>query len=113
MRFNARAGFFIAICEEDSLLPVIPALAAMAPQRPHFAASRDQFQVTTHHEAERYVDPETWRKSVPVKKCSWWPEWQTWLEQNSNGQSPPPVMGAPEQGIKPLMDAPGSYVLMD
>jgi polyhydroxyalkanoate synthase len=58
-----------------------------------------------------YVGPETWREEVAEREGSWWPEWHTWLCEHSAGESGPPTMGVPDQGYKPLADAPGRYVL--
>ncbi len=74
---------------------------------------RRTYQISTRIEGEKYVDPDTWRKRTPVKKGSWWLAWRQWLVKNSSREISPPAMGAPEKGIVPLMDAPGSYVLMD
>jgi polyhydroxyalkanoate synthase subunit PhaC len=75
---------------------------------------RRTYQISTRTEREKYVDPDTWRKNTPVKKGSWWIPWQEWLMENSSGQMPSPrTMGDPENGIVPIMDAPGSYVLVE
>jgi polyhydroxyalkanoate synthase len=42
---------------------------------------------------------------------SWWPTWAKWLEERSAVRKvPPPAMGAPKKGLKPICDAPGTYV---
>jgi polyhydroxyalkanoate synthase subunit PhaC len=75
---------------------------------------RRTYQISTRREGERYIDPDTWRKTTPVKKGSWWLAWQEWLVENSSGEMPSPrTMGDPENGIIPIMDAPGSYVLVE
>ena len=74
---------------------------------------RRTYQISTRKEEEKYVDPDTWRKDVPVKKGSWWPEWEKWLSEKSSRQVSPPGMGAPAEGIEPIVDAPGEYVLME
>lgn len=68
------------------------------------------FQITTRKESDRYVDPDTWRASIPLKEGSWWPAWINWLKQRSTGKAAPPRMGAPDRGCPPLEDAPGLYV---
>lgn len=70
-----------------------------------------RYQISTKKEGEKYIDPETWLKTTPVIKGSWWIPWQEWLAERSSGQVPPPLMGAPKKGYTPLDDAPGSYVL--
>jgi polyhydroxyalkanoate synthase subunit PhaC len=75
---------------------------------------RRTYQISTRREGERYIDPDTWRKTTPVKKGSWWLAWQEWLVENSSDEMPSPrTMGDPENGIIPIMDAPGSYVLVE
>jgi polyhydroxyalkanoate synthase subunit PhaC len=75
---------------------------------------RRTYQISTRREGENYIDPDTWRKTTPVKKGSWWIAWQEWLVENSTGEMPSPrTMGDPENGIVPIMDAPGSYVLVE
>ncbi|MBR0680361.1 alpha/beta fold hydrolase [Roseomonas eburnea] len=71
------------------------------------------FQVMTRRHGERYIDPDTWATIAPHRDGSWWPAWAEWLAQaGSAEQIAPPAMGAPERGLPPLEDAPGTYVLM-
>jgi len=70
------------------------------------------YQVATRRRDARYVDPDTWQATVPVKEGSWWPEWQRWLGDHSSGRARPPAMGAPARGYAPLAKAPGHYVLV-
>ncbi|MGW8183050.1 MAG: PHA/PHB synthase family protein [Burkholderiales bacterium] len=70
------------------------------------------YQVATRRRDARYVDPDTWHATVPVKEGSWWPEWQRWLRDHSSGRARPPAMGAPARGYAPLAQAPGQYVLV-
>lgn len=72
---------------------------------------RRRYRVATKSEDDLYVDAETWFEQTPVKQGSWWPEWTSWLARHSGDWTAPPPMGAPEKGYRPLMDAPGSYVL--
>lgn len=74
---------------------------------------RRTYQISTRKEGEKYMDPDTWRKITPVQKGSWWLAWSEWLAKNSSGKASPPAMGNPEDGIFPIMDAPGAYVLME
>ena len=50
--------------------------------------------------------PDTWQKSTTKHPGSWWPNWQKWIKQHTNGQTTPPRIKSP---IEP---APGSYVLV-
>lgn len=43
---------------------------------------------------------------------SWWPRWAGWLDAHSGEPEAPPGMGAPDAGLPPLAEAPGSYVGM-
>ena len=58
-----------------------------------------------------YADPQSWYASTKRAEGSWWPAWLSWLGQHSDGNSPPPSLGAPWKGYPPLEDAPGTYVL--
>ncbi|OPY07857.1 MAG: Poly-beta-hydroxybutyrate polymerase [Syntrophaceae bacterium PtaB.Bin038] len=71
---------------------------------------RASFRVATKRDKDRYVDPDSWLEAVPVQRGSWWPTWFAWLAGESGERTAPPPMGAPEQGYRPLCDAPGSYV---
>jgi polyhydroxyalkanoate synthase len=71
------------------------------------------YQVGTKIEGERYVDPDTWQATTPLREGSWWPEWQRWLAERSSARVPPPAIGAAEAGYAVLADAPGSYVFQE
>lgn len=69
------------------------------------------YRVATRHPGARYVDSQTWLSSAVLKQGSWWTEWVDWLNaRSSKERSAPPPVGAPAQGVVPLMPAPGSYV---
>ncbi|MDI9570179.1 MAG: alpha/beta fold hydrolase [Pseudomonadota bacterium] len=72
--------------------------------------TRRTYQMRTHHEGEKYIDPDRWLEEAPKFKGSWWLPWQEWLAANSSGTTAPPGMGAPDKGLKILGDAPGTYV---
>jgi polyhydroxyalkanoate synthase len=71
---------------------------------------RRSFQMATHKPGDRHLDPEAWQALAPRREGSWWPAWQAWLTDLSEGPVPPPGMGAPDRGYPPLGDAPGQYV---
>lgn len=71
------------------------------------------YQVATAREDGRYIDPDSWVVRTPVKAGSWWPEWVAWLAERSGKPTAPPAIGAPDAGLAPIADAPGTYVLMD
>lgn len=52
--------------------------------------------------------PEDWLSAAKQQPGSWWPEWQKWIAAFSDGEVPArdPAKGK----LKPLEDAPGSYV---
>ena len=70
---------------------------------------RRTYQIRTHCEGEAYVDPETWQRTTPIEKGSWWPAWQKWLAERSSGKVAAPDFGAEAYPV--LCDAPGTYVL--
>ena len=57
-----------------------------------------------------YVGPDGWPEKHPPVAGSWWLEWSQWLVQHSSATAQPPVFGAPDRGLPPLQDAPGTYV---
>jgi polyhydroxyalkanoate synthase len=69
------------------------------------------YQMTTRREGERYVDPDTWLETAPRSEGSWWPAWEVWLVAHSTERAAPPGIGAPDKGLVPLCEAPGTYVL--
>ena len=72
--------------------------------------SRRTYQMMTHREGEKHLDPDQWLEEAPRFSGSWWIPWQKWLADHSSGQTAPPEMGAPEKGLRILGDAPGTYV---
>lgn len=52
--------------------------------------------------------PDEWLKSAQEHPGSWWPDWNKWQEQFAGEKVPARVIG--EGKLKPLEDAPGSYV---
>ncbi len=68
-------------------------------------------QIATHRESEPYIDPDAWQRSAVEMAGSWWPCWGDWLARHSGAaDAVPPSMGAPDQGLAPVADAPGTYV---
>jgi polyhydroxyalkanoate synthase len=55
-------------------------------------------------------DAADWFKEAAEHPGSWWPLWADWLKPQSGGMVP---ARDPEKGpLKPLEDAPGSFVLV-
>jgi polyhydroxyalkanoate synthase len=72
--------------------------------------SRREHQIATHQENENYVDPDMWQRTAAHHEGSWWPCWLDWLGRHAGDPVEPPGLGAPRRGLKPLCDAPGTYV---
>lgn len=73
--------------------------------------ARRSFRVRTKQDAEQYLDPESWYAQTPRKEGSWWPEWARWLDARSGPMTAPPRIGAPDEGLPVLGEAPGAYVM--
>jgi polyhydroxyalkanoate synthase subunit PhaC len=71
---------------------------------------RRQYRIATKGANERYQDPESWMTMQAPQEGSWWPALAGWLGRHSGPPEAPPAMGAAEQGVVPLYDAPGVYV---
>ena len=56
------------------------------------------------------ADPEDWLKTAETEPGSWWPDLLAWLGERCGADKP-----APEElgggGLRPIVDAPGTYVL--
>jgi len=72
---------------------------------------RRHHRIATRAEGERYRDPDTWFAETEPRPGSWWPELAAWLKQRSGDEVAPPPMGAARNGLRPVCDAPGTYVL--
>nr|WP_254899139.1 alpha/beta fold hydrolase [Thalassococcus arenae] len=70
------------------------------------------FRVGHRTPEKRYMDPDTWCARHQARPGSWWPLWWDWLAGHSGAdRAAPPPMGAPDAGLAPLCDAPGTYIL--
>ncbi|OIQ81192.1 poly-beta-hydroxybutyrate polymerase [mine drainage metagenome] len=69
------------------------------------------YQIGTHHDLDRYVDPDSWAQLTPRREGSWWLAWAEWLEERCGARTAPPPLGRREAGYPPLGEAPGEYVL--
>jgi polyhydroxyalkanoate synthase len=54
--------------------------------------------------------PDDWLEGAAFDQDSWWPTWEKWVSEFSGGDVPARHPG--DGKLKPLEDAPGSYVLM-
>jgi len=55
-------------------------------------------------------DPEAWLKNAQFHDGSWWPRWEEWVKQFAGGEVDARVPG--DGKLKPLADAPGTYVMV-
>lgn len=53
-------------------------------------------------------NPDAWFEGAQRHEGSWWPDWQKWIAKKSGGQVPARTPG--DGKLKPIEDAPGSYV---
>ena len=99
----------LAACGADAARRgiALPFQGGAQPGKPH-----RHFQVMTRPYDGKYIDPDAYLSRAERREGSWWPEWQGWLAARSGEKTAPPSMGALDQGYAPLMDAPGSYVMM-
>lgn len=58
--------------------------------------------------AKKAVTPEEWLASAEQHAGSWWPEWGKWVAKFGGGKVKARIPGAGK--LKPIEDAPGSYV---
>ena len=72
----------------------------------HPAAKKYQYWTNTHQPDE----VQDWVVGATAHAGSWWPEWHRWLSRKSGKKVPARVPG--DGKLKPIMDAPGSYVLV-
>ncbi len=72
---------------------------------------RRHFRMATRAHDACYTGPTDWLDQTPVTAGSWWPAMVEWLDTRSGKPTAPPKMGAPDKGLKPFGDAPGTYVM--
>jgi polyhydroxyalkanoate synthase len=56
----------------------------------------------------RNADLDGWLAKAKEHPGSWWPDWLAWLRKQSSAEAPARVPG--DSKLKPIEDAPGSYV---
>lgn len=74
---------------------------------------RRHFRMSTWAHDDCYVGSEDWFDQTPVTEGSWWPALIDWLNDRSGKPGAPPPTGSDKKGLKPLCDAPGTYVLQE
>ena len=71
---------------------------------------RREHQMSTRPPDAGYVAPEEWAEKTDKQPGSWWPSWDQWLKDRTEGEPvAPPSMGKGRK-YAPLGDAPGTYV---
>ena len=71
-------------------------------------AGADKYQYWTNETGKKYENTEGWLADAEEHPGSWWPDWDAWLAPQSG-----PMVPARQPGdgkLKPIEDAPGSYV---
>jgi polyhydroxyalkanoate synthase subunit PhaC len=71
--------------------------------------SKNKYQFWTGRRP-RSADLDKWLAKAKERPGSWWPNWLTWLRRQDKTEVPARVPGS--GAIKPIEDAPGSYVRM-
>jgi polyhydroxyalkanoate synthase len=71
-------------------------------------ASSDKYGYWTNPKTP--PNPDDWLKDAVKQEGSWWPDWLDWLKPNAGPQVPARKPGGGK--LKPIEDAPGSYVKM-
>jgi polyhydroxyalkanoate synthase len=69
------------------------------------------YQMKTRPPGRRSEEADRWLRGAPHAQGSWLPAWFEWLEARSTAAVEPSPMGGSD-GLQPLCDAPGEYVLM-
>lgn len=69
------------------------------------------YRIGTRQALDRLPVASEWLAAHEPVEGSWWPAWGRWLAERSGAPVAPPPMGAPDRGLAPLCDAPGTYVL--
>ena len=71
-----------------------------------------RYRIATKPHGAPILGADEWAETAEKREGSWWQAWAAWLGERSAPQrvAPPPT-GAPEKGLAPVCDAPGTYVL--
>mgnify|MGYP001360901424 FL=1 len=112
---------FILSTKEDHIAPWKSTYAATriysGPVKFVLAASGHIAGVVNPPDAHKYsywtnsklpADPEDWLRGAKENPGSWWPEWAKWVSKFGGGKVPARQPG--DGKLKPIEDAPGSYV---
>jgi polyhydroxyalkanoate synthase len=70
-----------------------------------------RYRCMTRSADAAHIDADWWLHEAPVTAGSWWPAWQAWLAAHSGPPGKPlPIGGSGSSRLRPLEDAPGTYV---
>ena len=82
-------------------------LAARATS-PAWSIRRPPASTATGSTSDLPADPDAWFEGPPPIDGSWWTDWHRWVSAQAKAQVPARVPG--DGRLKPIEDAPGSYV---
>ncbi|WP_299566925.1 alpha/beta fold hydrolase [uncultured Sulfitobacter sp.] len=68
------------------------------------------YRIANRRVGAHYKGPDPWLADADPTDGSWWPDYAKWLAAQSGSRIAPPKTGAPQAGLPPLCDAPGTYV---
>lgn len=69
------------------------------------------YQMDTRKAGDKHIGSNAWLEKASHYKGSWWPAWDKWLVNLSDGQMARPHMGNSKKDFGVICDAPGTYVL--
>jgi len=73
--------------------------------------AKNKYGFWVDEKAKSYpADAEEWFKKATEKKNSWWDDWHKWMEKNGNGGLEIEARKPGGGKLKPIENAPGSYV---
>ncbi len=72
--------------------------------------ARRHFRMDDRPSGAHYIGPDAWLSQTSPKPGSWWPSYAEWLVAKSSGKVVPPTIGAAEDGLPSLEEAPGTYI---
>ncbi len=72
---------------------------------------RRTYRISSRGPYEAHQPPDSFLERAEQKQGSWWPDWEAWLRERSGNRVAPPGLGQESGPYRPLVDAPGTYVL--
>ena len=71
---------------------------------------RRHYRISERKRDDLYKGPDEWLAANEPVRGSWWPDYAAWLKRHSSGTRKLPLMGRSDKGVRPICDAPGTYV---